>query len=281
MRADNKGEGGSLALLALISRKAAAASAQVDARASSCSASSPARSSTAIQHDHAGHLGALGGRGPDHGRGGLRALRHSDRDRHPRRPVRASRRTARPGSAPCSARSCSSISSPSRCSASCTSPASPWIILETINPLNAFSFFLTDGWQRLPRAGLGRARRHRRRGALCRHGPFRPQADRRLLAVLRHAGPDAQLYGPGRDDPVARSGGRGTRRSRNPFFLLAPETLRLPLVILATLATIIASQAVISGAFSVTQQAMQLGFIPRLQHPAHQRGRAAARSTSR
>jgi KUP system potassium uptake protein len=50
----------------------------------------------------------------------------------------------------------------------------------------------------------------------------------------------------------------------NPFFMLAPENLRLPLVILATLATIIASQAVISGAYSVTQQAMQLGFIPRL-----------------
>ena len=51
----------------------------------------------------------------------------------------------------------------------------------------------------------------------------------------------------------------------NPFFLLAPESLRLPLVILATLATVIASQAVISGAFSVTQQAIQLGFMPRLR----------------
>jgi KUP system potassium uptake protein len=52
---------------------------------------------------------------------------------------------------------------------------------------------------------------------------------------------------------------------KNPFFYLAPEMLRLPLVLLATLATIIASQAVISGAFSVTQQAIQLGFIPRLR----------------
>ncbi|MCI4655117.1 potassium transporter Kup [Sphingomonas aquatilis] len=50
-----------------------------------------------------------------------------------------------------------------------------------------------------------------------------------------------------------------------PFFLLAPEWARLPLVILATMATIIASQAVISGAFSVTQQAVQLGFLPRLR----------------
>jgi len=52
---------------------------------------------------------------------------------------------------------------------------------------------------------------------------------------------------------------------KNPFFYLAPEAYRLPLVIIATLATIIASQAVISGAFSVTQQAMQLGFIPRMR----------------
>ncbi|MEO7241203.1 MAG: KUP/HAK/KT family potassium transporter, partial [Sphingomicrobium sp.] len=52
---------------------------------------------------------------------------------------------------------------------------------------------------------------------------------------------------------------------KNPFFFLAPESLRLPLVLLATAATIIASQAVISGAFSVTQQAIQLGFIPRLR----------------
>ena len=52
---------------------------------------------------------------------------------------------------------------------------------------------------------------------------------------------------------------------KNPFFFLAPEPLRLPLVLLATAATIIASQAVISGAFSVTQQAIQLGFVPRLR----------------
>ena len=50
----------------------------------------------------------------------------------------------------------------------------------------------------------------------------------------------------------------------NPFYLLAPEWGRYPLVILATMATIIASQAVISGAFSITQQAMQLGYTPRL-----------------
>jgi KUP system potassium uptake protein len=51
----------------------------------------------------------------------------------------------------------------------------------------------------------------------------------------------------------------------NPFYLMAPEWARLPLVVIATAATIIASQAVISGAFSVTHQAIQLGFLPRLR----------------
>lgn len=51
----------------------------------------------------------------------------------------------------------------------------------------------------------------------------------------------------------------------NPFYLLAPEWARYPLVILATVATVIASQAVISGAFSITQQAIQLGYTPRLE----------------
>ena len=51
----------------------------------------------------------------------------------------------------------------------------------------------------------------------------------------------------------------------NPFYLMAPDWARLPLVGIATAATIIASQAVISGAFSVTHQAVQLGFLPRLR----------------
>ena len=51
----------------------------------------------------------------------------------------------------------------------------------------------------------------------------------------------------------------------NPFYLMAPEWARLPMVIVSTMATIIASQAVISGAFSVTHQAVQLGYLPRLK----------------
>ncbi|MGH6745893.1 potassium transporter Kup [Novosphingobium sp.] len=58
---------------------------------------------------------------------------------------------------------------------------------------------------------------------------------------------------------------RNPEAIRNPFFFMAPDWARLPLVALATMATIIASQAVISGAFSVSHQAVQLGFLPRLK----------------
>jgi KUP system potassium uptake protein len=51
---------------------------------------------------------------------------------------------------------------------------------------------------------------------------------------------------------------------KNPFYLLAPEWALFPLIGLATLAAVIASQAVISGAFSVSRQALQLGYLPRM-----------------
>ena len=57
----------------------------------------------------------------------------------------------------------------------------------------------------------------------------------------------------------------------NPFYLLAPGWALIPMVLLATAATVIASQAVISGAFSVAQQAVQLGYLPRMRivHTSH------------
>jgi KUP system potassium uptake protein len=57
---------------------------------------------------------------------------------------------------------------------------------------------------------------------------------------------------------------RDPKAIENPFFLLVPGWGQVPMVFLATIATVIASQAVISGAFSVTQQAVQIGFLPRL-----------------
>jgi KUP system potassium uptake protein len=69
--------------------------------------------------------------------------------------------------------------------------------------------------------------------------------------VLNYFGQGALLL----DNPQA---------ARNPFYLLAPGWALIPLIGLATLSTIIASQAVISGAFSLTRQAIQLGFVPRM-----------------
>jgi KUP system potassium uptake protein len=65
---------------------------------------------------------------------------------------------------------------------------------------------------------------------------------------------------------------RDSATSVNPFYLLAPTALQFPLIVLATIAAIIASQALISGAFSLTQQSVQLGYSPRVQiiHTSHQ-----------
>ena len=58
---------------------------------------------------------------------------------------------------------------------------------------------------------------------------------------------------------------RDAEAARNPFYLLAPEPLLVPMIVLATCATVIAAQATISGAFSVTQQASRLNYLPRLK----------------
>lgn len=58
---------------------------------------------------------------------------------------------------------------------------------------------------------------------------------------------------------------RSAEAVKNPFYLLAPDWFTLPLVVLATAATVIASQAVISGAYSVTLQATRLGYLPRMR----------------
>jgi KUP system potassium uptake protein len=58
---------------------------------------------------------------------------------------------------------------------------------------------------------------------------------------------------------------RDPSAARNPFYLLAPDVLLVPMIVLATVATVIASQAVITGAFSATQQASRLNLLPRLR----------------
>ena len=80
------------------------------------------------------------------------------------------------------------------------------------------------------------------------------------LVRFRAAGAAAQLLRPGR-----RCCCTIREAIANPFYHSVPDWALYPMIALATAATVIASQAVISGAFSVTRQAIQLGFVPRMQ----------------
>jgi len=136
-------------------------------------------------------------------------------------------------------------------------------ILVALNPYYAFQFFATDGVKAFLALGsvvlavTGSAALFADMGHFGRK-PMRLAWFGFVMPALlcNYFGQGAMIIGL--DAEQAQTA------IQNPFFLLAPEILRLPLVILATMATFIASQAVISGAFSVTQQAIQLGFIPRL-----------------
>ena len=140
----------------------------------------------------------------------------------------------------------------------------PDVILHTLNPLNAVTFFVTDGWRAFLALGSVVLAVTGAEALYADMGHFgrKPIGVSWLFFVmpalmLNYMGQGAML--------LALSPAEAGEVVRNPFFFLAPEMLRLPLVILATMATVIASQAVITGAFSVTQQAIQLGFIPRLR----------------
>ena len=140
----------------------------------------------------------------------------------------------------------------------------PWIIVETINPLNAIHFFLADGWRAFLALGSVVLAVTGAEALYADMGHFgrKPIGISWLFFVM----PALMLNYMGQGAMILALDPAGADATlSNPFFFLAPESLRLPLVILATFATIIASQAVISGAFSVTQQAMHLGFIPRLR----------------
>ncbi|MHB9880084.1 potassium transporter Kup [Pacificimonas sp. ICDLI1SI03] len=139
----------------------------------------------------------------------------------------------------------------------------PEIILAMLNPWNAVMFFVTDGY--LAFLALGSV-------VLAVTGAEALYSDmghfgRKPIAIswLWFVMPALLLNYMGQAALIANSDAAAAAEAiKSPFFMLAPEFLRLPLVFLATAATFIASQAVISGAFSVTHQAIQLGFIPRL-----------------
>ena len=140
----------------------------------------------------------------------------------------------------------------------------PRVILAMFNPLHAVSFFTADFMRAFVALGsvvlavTGAEALYADMGHFGRK-PIRVSWIYFVLPalLLNYLGQAAMILSA--DPHTALS------EVKNPFFYMAPEMFRLPLVLLATAAAIIASQAVISGAFSVTQQAIQLGFVPRLR----------------
>jgi KUP system potassium uptake protein len=132
-------------------------------------------------------------------------------------------------------------------------------VLAAIHPAHALSFFVANGWQGFLILGLiflvvtGGEALYADMGHVGKT-PIRIAWFGLVLPalLLNYFGQGALLL----SDPSL---------TRNPFYLLAPAWALYPLVALATVATVIASQAVISGAFSLTRQAIQLGFCPRLK----------------
>ena len=140
----------------------------------------------------------------------------------------------------------------------------PRVILAMFNPLNAVRFFAADFMRAFVALGsvvlavTGAEALYADMGHFGRK-PIRVSWIYFVLPalLLNYLGQAAMILSA--DPRTALSA------VKNPFFYMASEMFRLPLVLIATAAAIIASQAVISGAFSVTQQAIQLGFVPRLR----------------
>jgi KUP system potassium uptake protein len=140
----------------------------------------------------------------------------------------------------------------------------PAVILAMLNPLNAVYFFSADFMRAFVALGsvvlavTGAEALYADMGHFGRR-PIRISWIYFVLPalLLNYLGQGAMLLSADNATALAQV--------KDPFFYLASDSFRLPLVLLATAAAIIASQAVISGAFSVTQQAIQLGFVPRLR----------------
>ena len=133
-----------------------------------------------------------------------------------------------------------------------------WTILQALNPINALWFVTHAGWAGLVVLGAVFLTVTGAEALYADLGHFgrKPISTAWFALVfpalaVNYLGQGALVLG----HPDA---------AHNPFFLLYPDWALLPMVILATMATIIASQAVITGAFSLARQAVHLGFLPRL-----------------
>jgi KUP system potassium uptake protein len=141
----------------------------------------------------------------------------------------------------------------------------PQIVFETLNPLNAVKFFMTDGFRAFVAMGSVVLAVTGAEALYADMGHFgrKPIGISWLSFVLpalmlNYMGQGAMVLS--QDSPQAAAA-----LIKDPFFLMIPDEVRIPVIFLSLAATIIASQAVISGAFSLTQQAIQLGFMPRMQ----------------
>lgn len=135
-------------------------------------------------------------------------------------------------------------------------------VLRAINPMYALHFFVANQWHGFLALGAVVLAITGGEALYADMGHFGRRPIK--LAWFTYVFPALYLNYLGQgaliiDDPSA---------VKNPFYLLVPEPLLYPMVGLSTLATIIASQAVISGAFSLTKQAVQLGYCPRV-HVVH------------
>ncbi|MDP4872473.1 MAG: potassium transporter Kup [Sphingorhabdus sp.] len=139
----------------------------------------------------------------------------------------------------------------------------PLIILDVLNPLNAFYFFYNDGFRAFVAMGTVVLAVTGAEALYADMGHFgrRPIKFSWLFFVL----PALMLNYMGQGAMILTMTPQEAQLAiRDPFFLMVPDMISTPVIILTIMAAVIASQAVISGAFSLTQQAIQLGFMPRL-----------------
>ena len=139
----------------------------------------------------------------------------------------------------------------------------PSIIFDVINPLNALNFFYVDGFRAFVAMGTVVLAVTGAEALYADMGHFgrKPIAYSWLVFVL----PALMLNYMGQGAMILSMTPEEAQVAiRDPFFLMVPEMISTPVIILTIFAAIIASQAVISGAFSLTQQAIQLGFMPRM-----------------
>jgi KUP system potassium uptake protein len=142
-------------------------------------------------------------------------------------------------------------------------------VLHALQPTHAFEFLATSGWRGFSILGSVFLAVTGAEALYADLGHFGARPIRMAWTIVVFPALALNYLGQGAlvlQDPTAVS---------NPFFRLAPPTLLVPLVLLSTAAGIVASQALISGAFSLTMQAMQMGYLPRISidhTSAQQRG---------